>query len=122
MTFTGTLDAIRWTRKKYPGCRVIVEDAANGPAIIDTLSREIGGVVAVPTRGGKFARAASVQACVESGDVFLPEGAPWADSFVDELAKFPRGEHDDQVDALTHALSYLTGSVDASRIAMMAGL
>ena len=43
---------------------------------------------------------------MEAGRVCLPRYAPWLDDFVEELAAFPRGAHDDQVDALVHGLTY----------------
>jgi predicted phage terminase large subunit-like protein len=39
--------------------------------------------------------------------VFLPESAPWLNDFIDELAAFPKGTHDDCVDSTTQALNYL---------------
>jgi hypothetical protein len=39
--------------------------------------------------------------------VFLPEMAPWLNSYIDELAAFPTGLHDDAVDSTTQALNYL---------------
>jgi hypothetical protein len=42
----------------------------------------------------------------ESGRVFLPQNAGWLASYLDELASFPNGTYDDQVDSTTHALDY----------------
>jgi predicted phage terminase large subunit-like protein len=47
---------------------------------------------------------------IESGKVYLREGAPWVADFLDECSQFPRGGHDDQVDAMVYALSYLRSS------------
>ena len=63
-----------------------------------------GGIIAVNPEGGKEARAAAVQPQIESGNVYLPDGADWLEAFIDEFAAFPRGRHDDQVDALSQAL------------------
>ncbi len=84
--------------------RKLVEDKANGSAIVSTLEHEIAGIIPVNPEGGKEARAAAVQPQIESGNVYLPDGAPWLDDFVEEFAAFPRGRHDDQVDALSQAL------------------
>jgi predicted phage terminase large subunit-like protein len=53
--------------------------------------------------GGKIARAQAVSPQVESGNVYLPHPAiaPWVEAFVDELAAFPNGKHDDQVDSFS---------------------
>jgi len=48
-------------------------------------------------------------AFIERGKVFLPNCAPWLKDFERELAAFPNGRHDDQVDALSQALHYLVG-------------
>jgi hypothetical protein len=42
--------------------------------------------------------------------VCVPESAAWLNDFIEELISFPAAPHDDQVDALTQALSYLRGS------------
>lgn len=85
----------------------LVEDKANGPAVISMLGRTVPGIVPVEPDGGKEARAAAVSPLVESLNVHLPadELCPWVGDLVDEAAAFPNGAHDDQVDALTQALS-----------------
>ena len=45
---------------------------------------------------------------IEAGKVFLPELAPWVhDYYLDELAAFPNGVHDDAFDSTTQSLNYL---------------
>lgn len=41
---------------------------------------------------------------VESGRVWIPEGASWIEEFKREVNAFPRGAHDDQLDALAQLL------------------
>lgn len=105
MTFTEQLDAIRSMKSKWANTSAIyIEKAANGAAAIDTLSREIPGIIAVTPNGSKETRADSVAPFIRSGNVYFPVGS---DTLEDELADFPTAEHDDQVDALTQALSQL---------------
>lgn len=107
LDFPATLVAIRALSRQYPEThRKLVEDTANGPAILSVLRRELPGLIPVTPQGGKLARAASVQPVVQSGNVYLPSGAraSWVGAFLDEAAAFPRGPHDDQVDAMTQAL------------------
>lgn len=104
MGFTATQALVKDLAAKYPTAKILIEDAANGPAIINSLKSDVAGLVAVQPDGGKEARASAVSPQVESGNVYLPEGAPWLDDFIDELAGFPRAKHDDQVDALSQAL------------------
>ena len=107
MTFSETLTAIRATKALYPAAnRVLVEDKANGSAIIDVLRSELF-CIPVNPRGGKEARVNAVQPAIESGHVFLPNGAAWVADYVDEWCAFPAGAHDDMVDSSTQALSYM---------------
>ncbi len=122
-SFTSTLTEFRRLVAKWPMARKkIVEDKANGSAIIDTLQSEIAGIVAVNPEGGKEARAAAIQPQVESGNVYLPDGAPWLEEFVAEFTSFPNGKHDDQVDALSQALLELADSTGMSRTRGMANM
>jgi predicted phage terminase large subunit-like protein len=51
----------------------------------------------------KLSRAIPATVLMESGQLFVPEGAPWLDDFITELLAFPHGAHDDQVDMLAYA-------------------
>ena len=85
----------------------VVEDKANGPAVIAQLKRTVAGIVPEEPQGSKLARASAVAPLIEAGNVHLPaaEIAPWADDLVEEAAAFPNGKHDDQVDALSQGLN-----------------
>ena len=45
-----------------------------------------------------------MQAQVEAGQCYLPDGAPWLGEFIEEFSAFPKGRHDDQVDAWSQGL------------------
>jgi hypothetical protein len=62
--------------------------------------------------GGKVARAYAVQPVVEARQCYLPHPsiAPWVEDFIRQLAQFPRGRNDDDVDACTQALNVLARS------------
>jgi predicted phage terminase large subunit-like protein len=99
---------------KHPrASTILIEDSANGPAIIDALGHVVSGIVAVQPEGGKLARAQAVQPQVEAGNIYLPNPCPggrlvpgreWVEDFVHQLTVFPRGAHDDDVDAFTQLL------------------
>lgn len=109
LDFSRTLAAIRETRRQFPRARaVLIEDKANGSAIINVLQREMF-CIPVEPKGGKIARVNAVSAAIESGHVHLPEGAPWLGEYVDQWTAFPAGAHDDMVDASSQALHYLFG-------------
>jgi predicted phage terminase large subunit-like protein len=84
-----------------------VEDKANGTAVVNSLSRQVPGLIPVEPDGGKEARARAVTPFIEAGQVWTPapEIAPWVGGFVNEAAAFPNGSHDDQVDACTQAIN-----------------
>jgi predicted phage terminase large subunit-like protein len=102
--FVDTLAALRAMAARHRYAKVLIEGRANGDAVFDALRRELAGVVNVEPEGGKMARAATVEAVCESGAVVLPENAPWVEGLLDELAMFPGGKHDDQVDCMVYAL------------------
>lgn len=114
LNFPATIQSIRNICVKYPSAVVkVIEDKANGSAIIQTLQNEIGGIVPVNPEGGKVARVNAVSAYIESGNVYLPRTS-WIHDFVEEAASFPNGKNDDQVDAMSQALHrfiYFGGNV-----------
>src|SRR5699024_7697024 len=64
--FTQTLQAFKtFKAKHHEASAILVEDKANGPAIIDTLKREISGIIPVEPNGDKVQRleAASLLVC-----------------------------------------------------------
>jgi len=114
--FPRQLAAFKALTLRWPNAqRKLVEDAANAAALISTLRDKIPGIVAVPAKGSKEARAAAVSASFESGNIYLPHPsiAPWMDDYMQELATFPGSRHDDQVDATTQALARLANSAIA---------
>ncbi|MEX0975050.1 MAG: phage terminase large subunit [Bacillota bacterium] len=107
MSFPATLTAIRTLTGKWPKARAkLVEDKANGTAVIATLKHEIPGLIAIEPEGGKIVRARAVSPDIEAGNVYLPDPsiAPWVHDFIEEATAFPNGANDDQVDAATQAL------------------
>ena len=107
MDFPETLRAIRHMADKYPQRHsILIEDKANGSAIISMLKHEIGGIVAITPKESKIARASAISGIVEGGNVYLPEYADFTGEFVEEFASFPNGAHDDMVDACTQFINH----------------
>ena len=73
-----------------------------------------------PVSGSKELRADGFKGQAESGNVYVREGAAWAAAFLNELADFPYGVHDDCLDAGSSAYNRLTqllrGSIDLSNL------
>lgn len=108
--FVESVRAVETMSDKHPLTRTkLVEDKANGPAVISTLRHKISGLIPVTPEGGKVARVNAVAPSIESGNVYLPHPdiAPWVDEFIEECAQFPNGAHDDEVDAMSQALLHL---------------
>lgn len=124
--FPATIAEMKAFRQAEYGSHVhrrLVEDKANGPAIIATLHDEIPGLVPINPTTSKEARARAVTPEVESGNVYLPNPAeyPWVNEVLAELRSFPTGAHDDIVDTLTQALWDLRDDGVGSRIGNVAG-
>ena len=113
MDFVAQIRAMRSMAERWPqAIEKVVEDKANGSAIISALGSEIPGLVPYNPRGSKTARAYAVSPLFEAGNVLLPpvdSGHPWMRDYLDELLAFPGARHDDRVDATTQALDILSG-------------
>ena len=64
--------------------------------------------IAIDPEGDKVMRMSTQTAKLESGSVFLPRRAAWLGEFQKEVMAFPRGQSDDQVDALSQGLAYVS--------------
>jgi predicted phage terminase large subunit-like protein len=103
--FTEQLNRMRSFIGRYPTAIAhVVEQAANGAAAIETLQKELDGIVPVKPTGAKPIRIASVAPLVEAHQVILPSGRSWLDDFLTECTAFPTAPHDDVPDTLAHAL------------------
>ena len=106
-SFTETLKAIVRMRSKWPVARkILIEDKANGSAVIDTLQKKVGGIIAIEPNGSKIARAEAAAVDAESGNIYLPgpEICPWTNTLLDFLCGFPGPMNDDDVDAYSQAI------------------
>lgn len=125
LSFTKTCAAIERLTIRWPMVtRKLVEDAANGPAVIDALKGKVAGLLPVRPLGGKLSRANAAAPLHEGGNLYLPsekaewpigEGdrqrwdardTSWVQDFIVECARFPKGVNDDQVDSMTQALNF----------------
>lgn len=124
MDIVATLRAIAAMSIKWPQASAkLVEDKANGPAVIRMLHSKIAGLIAVEPQGGKLSRAQAAQPEVESGNVYLPHPhiAAWVDEFINNCAAFPNAAHDDDVDAFTQLIAYwqMQGGIAVEELAAL---
>lgn len=95
---------------KYRPEATIMENKANGPAIQQLLSHRFDIELITPL-GSKTERAEATLPEYQEGFVHVPSDPdknPWLEDFIDELTSFPASEHDDQVDAFTQGMIYLS--------------
>jgi predicted phage terminase large subunit-like protein len=129
--FPSTLGALAAMTERWPRAhKKLVEKKANGQAVIDTLSREVPGLVPIEPEGGKVVRANAVAAFFASGNVFFPHpekavypdgrrGAVWMRGGVSDLTRpaaagsveqlflgFPNAAKKDAVDTATQFLNH----------------
>lgn len=106
LDYVGMKAAVVAMKKKHPYVtKIVVEDKAAGPNVVEELSNTVPGMVSWnPGTDEKGARAMSVTPQIEAGNVYLLDGARWIEDFVYELSLFPNGKKDDQVDTLSMAL------------------
>lgn len=116
MDYRETKDAIRALKADFPRTDVIlIEDKANGPAVISELRDEIAGIVPFPPEGmpmeSKMSRAKRTQPSVESGNCYIlhPDYGDWVWPFIEQHCNFGKAKHDDDVDAHCQAFLYSRG-------------
>ena len=124
MGFVETLDKLKAILKEIPTIdELVIEDKANGSAIIDTLRYADGvpPIVGVNPLGGKYSRAQAVSPFVATRKCYVPtdwtseecadvewdgKSTPTPDrAFIMQHSTFPYAKNDDMVDANTQGLS-----------------
>lgn len=92
----------------YNPNRSLIEDKSGGETLIPDLKNQgYSNIIAIqPGTKDKVERAAVPSEIINQGRIFLPEDAPWLDTFLDELLTFPNCKHDDQVDTLTQFINW----------------
>jgi predicted phage terminase large subunit-like protein len=87
---------------------VIIEDMVSGTSLYQQLRNEsLPGLSAYRPKGDKIMRMNNQTALMEAGRVHVPNQAHWLEDYLHELAVFPNGKHDDQVDSTSQALDWI---------------
>ena len=97
-------------KKRYPEAVTLIEDKGSGMSLIQDLRAAQVSVIGIKPETDKQTRLYTCAPQFESGSVFFPEPAqnmPWVDDLVAELLAFPAGRHDDQVDSISQALTWI---------------
>lgn len=111
MDFVGSMSAVMEMSARYPEAYIkLIEDKANGTAIINVLSQKIEGIMPITPKESKLARLQAILPMLEAGNVYLPANAVWVEEFINECLQFPNGKNDDQVDSMSQALARMLNS------------
>jgi predicted phage terminase large subunit-like protein len=93
---------------RYAAQHVLIEDKGSGTGLIQQLTASyFSRAIPIVPRGEKILRFQGVTPMFSSGQVLLPQHAPWEDDFINELCGYPAAKHDDQVDSTSQALIWL---------------
>lgn len=108
--FYDAINMVATMKKKWPSVStILVEDKANGSAIVEALKRIYTGVTAITPEGGKEARANRCEPLYRE-NVWFPSDriSPWMEEYIEEHTAFPAGENDDMVDCSTQGFTWLS--------------
>jgi predicted phage terminase large subunit-like protein len=89
---------------------ILIEDTGMGPTLLDKIKPQRGMEVVKIKQPGedKIERLRKHRALIRNRLVQLSAGAPWLDDFIAEVTVFPHAGFDDQVDAMTQYLDWIT--------------
>ena len=107
---------VREQQQLHRASVVLIEDKASGTQLIQELIWErFYAVERYKPELDKVMRMHAQTAMIENGFVYLPKEAPWLPAYLHELAIFPMGRHDDQVDATSQFLDWFKLSSQVQR-------
>jgi predicted phage terminase large subunit-like protein len=132
LSASNTVKAVVALTQRWPmAVRKLIEDKANGPAVVDMLKMRLPGLMLVNPEGGKESRASAMEPFHQGGNLWLPDPAgcewpdgnggwrpldtSWVEKFMYEFERFPKGVNDDQVDMLSQAVTWWLEVLQAAR-------
>jgi predicted phage terminase large subunit-like protein len=108
LSLDGTENEIRSAHRNFaPISGVLIEDKANGPAVVSHLTENIAGVIAVNPEGGKVSRMMAAAPEFEARNWFFDRTGAWTNKAIDQLCMFPNVRNDDIADAVSQAAIWL---------------
>jgi predicted phage terminase large subunit-like protein len=99
--------AVHRLNEEYSTAVLLIEDKGSGTSLIQDLRSDNKAPIPINPEGDKVTRLAAVSVQFESGAIWFPKGAPWLSSLKAELLGFPNVKHDDQVDSISQAFSWI---------------
>jgi predicted phage terminase large subunit-like protein len=95
--------------QEWPGLHAhLVEDKANGSALLSDLQEDVAGMLPVEPGGDKAERLYATQPQWKAGNVYLPHPheCTWSEEVRQELITMPNSAHSDDADATSQALNW----------------
>jgi predicted phage terminase large subunit-like protein len=107
MDYPDLRRAVKQQALLYKAKNIVIEDKASGTQLIqDLLDDGVHGATGYATPMDKIMRMHSVSSTIENGFVHIPAQADWIPEYLHEIAAFPKGKYDDQVDSTSQALDW----------------
>ena len=119
MDIIKTMSSIEAMSKKWQGATLkLIEEKANGAAVIQIMRNKVDGLVPVIPEHSKEARVNAWLPVAESGNIYLPHPLlhPWVREFTNQCKSFPNGTHDDMVDMASQAINRLKNSTRSTDV------
>lgn len=110
LNFNATVEAVKAITAKWPQANAkIIEDKANGSAVMAHLAKTVPGMIPIEPEGSKLARANAISPFVFARNVVLPEASllPNVAELLGEAKALPNSANDDTIDGLSQAVSYM---------------
>lgn len=101
--------------RRHPRAEHLVEGKASGKSLRQQLRADGIPLIEIPAQGDKTARAHAVTRYFEAGLVHIvgdADASPLVDALESELLAFPRGAHDDLVDAMVYGIMRCVGLIE----------
>ena len=93
---------------RYVGAPLLIEDKANGPALLDHLSEsQQQRAFSITPRGSKTRRFRKHASKILEGHVRICKNSAFAANTVDEIVQFPNGKNNDRVDAMVQLFEWV---------------
>ncbi len=109
--FPGIRDMTIELARRFDPDEILIEEAGPGSDLITDLKNGPHGIgtpiIGIKPEKSKKDRLIGASGCIEAGQVYLPEEAPWLDVFLNEVLGFPHAKHDDQADSMSQFLNWV---------------
>lgn len=107
MTYPEGKDMVKLKYQQYQPSVVLIEDKSTGSSLLQELPEEGIPALGVTPVTDKVTRMSVENASIKAGLVSIPLDEPWVRAYLTELASFPGGRFDDQVDMTSASINWM---------------